>query len=77
MKMGSCNINHSKEDVISKLESQKGFLPTDLYPKVEAYLQTNLPQETLNEIFHLLKKYDLAGEAEQNERNEVLKTMIK
>ncbi|WP_017755383.1 hypothetical protein [Calidifontibacillus oryziterrae] len=74
--MSSCSINHSKEDVISKLESQKNFLPSDLYEKVKAYLQTDLPQQTLNEIFHLLKKYDLAGEAEQKERNEVLKTML-
>lgn len=72
----ACEINHTKEDVCKKLESQRGFLPTELYPKIESYIQTNLSQETLNEIFHLLKKYDLAGVAEQQERNEVLKTMI-
>ncbi|WP_458412927.1 hypothetical protein ACNQFZ_19270 [Schinkia sp. CFF1] len=72
----ACEINHTKEDVYKKLESQRGFLPTELYLKIESYIQTNLSQETLNEIFHLLKKYDLAGDAEQQERNEVLKTMI-
>ncbi|HHY73482.1 MAG TPA: group-specific protein [Bacillus bacterium] len=72
----ACDINHTKEDVLKKLESQKEFLPAELYPKLESFIQTNLPQETLNEIFHLLKKYDLAGEAEQRERNEVLKTMV-
>jgi len=72
----ACEINHSKEDVLKKLESQKEFLPSELYPKIEAFIQTDLPQETLNEVFHLLKKYDLAGEAEQQERNEVFKTMV-
>lgn len=72
----ACEINHSNEDVLKKLESQKEFLPTELYPKIEAFIQTDLPQGTLNEVFHLLKKYDLAGEAEQQERNEVLKTMV-
>lgn len=74
--MGTCNIDHSKEDVRSKLESQKDFLPADLYSKVENFIEEDLSQETLNEVFHLLKKYDLASEAEQKERNEVLKTMI-
>ncbi|EKN68924.1 hypothetical protein P9E76_03365 [Schinkia azotoformans] len=73
----ACEINHTKEDVLSKLVSQKAYLPTELYPKMESFIQTDLPQETLNEVFHLLKKYDLAAEAEQQERNEVLKTMVK
>ncbi|WP_102346476.1 group-specific protein [Bacillus sp. Marseille-P3661] len=73
----ACSINHSMEDVVSKLESQKEFLPSDIYQGVGLYLKKPLSQEILNEIFHLLKKYDLAGEAEQQERNEVLRTMIK
>lgn len=72
----ACEINHSKEDVLNKLVSQKGFLPTELYPKIESFIESGLPQETLNEVFHLLKKYDLAAESEQQERNEVLKTMV-
>lgn len=72
----ACEINHTKEDVLNKLVSQKEFLPTELYPKIESFIQTDLSQETLNEVFHLLKKYDLAAEAEQQERNEVLRTMV-
>lgn len=72
----ACEINHTKEDVLNKLVSQKEFLPAEIYPKIESFIGTDLPQETLNEVFHLLKKYDLAGEAEQQERNEVLKTMV-
>lgn len=72
----ACEINHSKEDVLKKLESQKEFLPQELYSKIASFIETNLPQETLNEVFHLLKKYDLAGEAEQQDRNDVLRTMV-
>lgn len=72
----ACEINHTKEDVLNKLESQKEFLPEELYPKIEGFIVKGLPQETLNEVFHLLKKYDLAAEAEQQERNEVLKAMV-
>lgn len=72
----ACEINHTKEDVLNKLVSQKEFLPTELYPKIKSFIQTDLSQETLNEVFHLLKKYDLAAEAEQQERNEVLRTMV-
>ncbi|NSL51018.1 group-specific protein [Calidifontibacillus erzurumensis] len=72
----SCNIDHPKEDVQKKLESQKDFLPADLYLEVRGMIGTELSQETLNEIFHLLKKYDLVSEEEKNERNEALKKLV-
>ncbi|MCA1029535.1 group-specific protein [Bacillus timonensis] len=75
--MSTCNIDHSKQDVENKLESQKSFLPSDLYVRTEAFLQTELTQETLNELFHLLKKYDLITNEEQQERNQKMIDLMK
>ncbi|MEH7222353.1 hypothetical protein V7112_00965 [Bacillus sp. JJ1566] len=67
--MSTCNIDHSKGDVIKKLQSQEGFLPNELYNNAVRFLETERTQLTLNELFHLLKKYDLASEEEQQKRN--------
>ncbi len=67
--MSTCNIDHSKEDVIKKLQSQESFLPKELYKKAVQFLELERTQLTLNELFHLLKKYDLAPEEEQQKRN--------
>ena len=75
--MSTCNIDHSLEDVIKKLESQKNFLPTSLYEATEVFLHKNRDQNTLNEVFHILKKYDLASETEQTERNNKLTDILK
>lgn len=75
--MSTCNIDHSLEDVIKKLESQKAFLPQSLYEATETFFHTNRDQETLNEVFHLLKKYDLVTNVEQIERNQKLATILK
>lgn len=75
--MGKCNIDHSRESVVAKLESQEGFLPTELTEELGQFLKSEQPQETLNEVFHLLKKYDLASEEERKERNRKLKQYIK
>lgn len=72
--MGTCNIDHSQEDVVEKLQSQESFLPVDLFQTLYAILKEKQSQETLNELFHLLKKYDLASHVEQQERNEKLTT---
>ncbi|TVP84017.1 MAG: group-specific protein [Alkalicoccus sp.] len=64
----ACNIDHSTEDVRKKLASQKEYLPKDVYNKAETFLQKEQPQPQLNELFHLLKKYDLSSEEEQKER---------
>ncbi|WP_106495266.1 group-specific protein [Lentibacillus sp. Marseille-P4043] len=74
--MGSCNIDHSYQDVVKKLENQKEFLPADLYEQVSRFLDNEHSQETLNELFHLLKKYDLASKTEQEDRDRKLIALI-
>ncbi|UOQ92049.1 group-specific protein [Halobacillus shinanisalinarum] len=74
--MRKCNIDHSQEDVVNKLESQKEFLPNHLADGTRDFLQKEHSQETLNDLFHLLKKYDLSSESEQKERNEAIEKMI-
>ncbi|MGP7818243.1 hypothetical protein [Niallia sp. 01092] len=70
--MGKCNIDHSYEDVVKKLESQQNLLPEVLVEDLYSFLKNNQSQQMLNELFHLLKKYDLASEEEQNKRNKEL-----
>ncbi|WP_077617621.1 group-specific protein [Bacillus sinesaloumensis] len=67
--MSACTIDHSKEDVIKKLESQKSYLPEELYNTATHFLKEDRSQQALNELFHLLKKYDLVTQEEQHERN--------
>ncbi|MDA1677649.1 MULTISPECIES: group-specific protein [unclassified Bacillus cereus group] len=73
----ACNIDHSMEDVMNKLESQKGFLPEVIFKEVKGFLQGNHSQEILNDVFHLLKKYDLVSEEEREMRNTQLLLIIK
>ncbi|MGY4691657.1 hypothetical protein [Salibacterium sp. K-3] len=75
--MSSCPIDHSLEDVKTKLESQKPFLPESLYHHTEQALHKEQTQETLNEVFHLLKKYDLAAPEEQENRNTQLEQLLR
>ncbi|KGA96393.1 hypothetical protein AJ85_13985 [Alkalihalobacillus alcalophilus ATCC 27647 = CGMCC 1.3604] len=72
--MSSCKIDHPLEDVKAKLTSQQHVLPKDLYQRCTDYLENERSQIELNELFHLLKKYDLADSEEQLNRN---KKMIK
>jgi hypothetical protein len=67
--MSSCKLDHDLEDVTKKLSEQKPFLPEDLFDGSNQLLERRPDQNTLNELFHLLKKYDLASEEEQAERN--------
>ncbi|MEG7844194.1 group-specific protein [Bacillus mobilis] len=73
----ACNIDHSMEDVMNKLESQKNFLPEVIFKEVKGFLQGNHSQEILNDVFHLLKKYDLVSEEEREMRNTQLLLIIK
>ena len=73
----ACNIDHSIEDVMDKLESQKSFLPEVVFKKLKGCLQRNPSQEILNDIYHLLKKYDLVSEEERETRNTQLLLIIK
>ncbi|KMP34263.1 group-specific protein [Bacillus albus] len=73
----ACNIDHSMKDVMNKLESQKSFLSEEIFKELKEFLQGNHSQETLNDVFHLLKKYDLVSEEEQETRNARLLLIIK
>nr|WP_153731002.1 group-specific protein [Sporosarcina obsidiansis] len=70
--MSRCTIDHSTEDVKQKLKEQQTFMPQELVERCELFLSKPLEQETLNEVFHLLKKYDLAAEEERVGRNQVM-----
>ncbi|MCM3574031.1 MULTISPECIES: group-specific protein [Mesobacillus] len=75
--MGECKIDHSKTDVQEKYQSQKEFLPKDMQPLFDQFFQEEHTQDILNEVFHLLKKYDLATEEERSERNNRLNLVLK
>jgi hypothetical protein len=74
--VGRCTIDHTLEDVKQKLAEQSSFMPEDLVIRVSDSLDAP-DQEYLNEVFHLLKKYDLADENEREERNEKLNSLVK
>ncbi|MEH7352867.1 hypothetical protein V7150_04735 [Neobacillus drentensis] len=75
--MSDCKLDHSQEDVISKYESQAAFLPEEMKPLFNQFFTKDHTQAILNEVFHLLKKYDLASVEEQNERNNRLYLVLK
>lgn len=75
--MSNCKLDHTHEDVKNKYESQTSFLPTELHPLFAQFFTKEHTQETLNKMFHLLKKYDLSSEVEQMERNEQMKVLLK
>ncbi|WP_409296356.1 hypothetical protein V1498_22025 [Peribacillus sp. SCS-26] len=74
--MSSCNLDHSREDVLHKLSQQDEFLPHGLTGEIESFLGEEQSQETLNEVFHLLKKYDLSSTEERESRNERLEALL-
>ena len=73
--MSTCNLDHTLEDVKKKLSDQKSFLPEDLFVEGSHLLEQNPDQHTLNELFHLLKKYDLATEVEKSGRNDSIRKL--
>lgn len=75
--MSECKLNHSHEDVISKFESQASFLPEEMKPLFNQFFEKEHTQDLLNEVFHLLKKYDLATKEEQENRNNRLFLVLK
>ncbi len=76
--MSSCKLDHTLEDVMKKLTEQKNYLPKEIFKQVNQTLVLISPtQSRLNEVFHLLKKYDLANEEEQMERNAKLEELFK
>lgn len=74
--MSKCNIDHSHQDVMEKFQSQQEFMPSSLVQQINTYLSQNISQENLNELFHLLKKYDLATEEEKEQRNDKINELI-
>lgn len=74
--MSRCTIDHSLEDVRQKLEEQQPFLPQELHGKCQQLLNEQLDQATLNDVFHLLKKYDLASKEIREERNAGLQQLM-
>ena len=73
--MSTCNLDHTLEDVVKKLSDQKSFLPEDLFVESSQLLEKKSNQHTLNELFHLLKKYDLATEVEKSGRNDSIRKL--
>lgn len=67
--MGTCNIDHTHEDVRKKYESQAAFLPAEINSLFERYFEKEHTQLELNEVFHLLKKYDLSPDEVRGIRN--------
>lgn len=74
--MSTCKIDHSHEDVKQKLHDQSSFLSTRLVEKCIQFLSTDVCQADLNELFHLLKKYDLSTDEEKQNRDEKIETLI-
>jgi len=74
--MGQCNIDHSLEDVRKKFESQRQYLPVDLVEEWTSFFKKTSSQSVLNEAFHLLKKYDLSSEADQQIREKQMRQLI-
>ncbi|MGG1676932.1 hypothetical protein ACIFOT_14430 [Neobacillus sp. NRS-1170] len=74
--MGECKLDHSQEDVKNKYESQAVFLPEEMKPLFEEFFAKEHTQAILNEVFHLLKKYDLASEEEKIERTNRLNMVL-
>ncbi|MBU8878711.1 group-specific protein [Bacillus sp. FJAT-29790] len=66
--MSECKLDHSHEDVKQKFEQQREFLPGDMAPLFQSFFKKEHTQDILNEVFHLLKKYDLSSEEEKAER---------
>lgn len=74
--MGECKLDHSLEDVTQKLKDQRSFLSLEMVQDWHIFLEKNVTQETLNESFHLLKKYDLASEQEKKDRDQQMKQLF-
>lgn len=74
--MSRCTIDHTQQDVVQKLNEQQPFMPQELVESGKVFLNRQLEQETVNEVFHLLKKYDLATGEERAERNNKMRQLF-
>ncbi|PGT91576.1 group-specific protein [Bacillus sp. AFS040349] len=74
--MSSCKIDHTIDDVTKKLNEQTPYMDTSLVEKCFNFLSTSVTQTDLNELFHLLKKYDLASEDEKKTRMNKIEKLV-
>lgn len=75
--MSECKLDHTPEDVQKKFEQQKEFLPDEMNSLFQSFFQEEHTQDILNEVFHLLKKFDLASGEERTERVNRLYLVLK
>ncbi|GLB60851.1 hypothetical protein [Cytobacillus sp. NCCP-133] len=75
--MSECKLDHSLEDVQKKFEQQEPFLPDEMKPLFQSFFKEEHTQDLLNEVFHLLKKFDLASDEEKSERVNRLNLVLK
>ncbi len=61
---------------MTKLENQSPYMPDALVQEACSFLHQTIAQETLNELFHLLKKYDLASEEDRRNRDAELRKLM-
>lgn len=74
--MSKCSIDHSLEDVQSKYNAQKEYIPESITALFPAFFEKERSQEALNEVFHLLKKYDLASDEDRAARDKMLTDLL-
>lgn len=74
--MGKCTIDHSKEDVIKKYEENSSLFCFKFNDYFLSYMDEDLTQEQLNDLFHLFKKIDLLSQEELKERKQSIKQQI-
>lgn len=74
--MSECKLDHSHEDVKNKYESLAQYLPEHFTQLFTQFFQKEHTQELYNQVFHLLKKYDLASDEEKKERNNRLRLIL-
>ncbi|PLR82517.1 group-specific protein [Bacillus canaveralius] len=75
--MSECNVDHSHDDVKNKFASQSEYLPKEITELFSKFLAEEHTQDILNNVFHLLKKYDLADEQDKQERNRRLELILR
>lgn len=75
--MGTCKLDHTKDDVKSKFDTQIQFLPEEISSLFKEFFEEEHSQDILNTVFHLLKKYDLSSEEEKTTRNQKIIELLK
>ncbi len=74
--MDPSTVDHSIEDVSRRLERQSQCMPAHLYFQLEELLNWSLEQEVVNQLYALLKKYDVLTDIEREVRNISIQMLI-